>query len=250
MNVKLGRVQVSRGNSIRVTLDGQAKVSVAGEQASREEAGTRVNGQIHTTGGWVDVQGKKFEIEKGTITFAGESPPNPTVDATATWTAADGTKVFVDYLGPVKTGKVTMRSEPPRPKNEILALVVFGTSDGANPTPAPPGKQADGTTKAAFGIGGGFAAQGLSEALDDLAGIQATARIDTTATNNPRPEVEVQVTSRVGVSFAHVIGTPPITEPDRNLASVELRVHRNWSVDVTVGDHGRATADAVWQRRY
>ena len=121
---------------------------------------------------------------------------------------------------------------------------------GANPTPPPAGRQADGTTKAAVGLGGGIAAQGLTEALDDLAGIQAAARIDTTRSNNPRPEVELQVAPRLSVSFSHVIGTPPITEPDKNLASVDWRFRRNWSLETTVGDRGRATVDAVWQKRY
>ncbi|HVH41679.1 MAG TPA: translocation/assembly module TamB domain-containing protein, partial [Labilithrix sp.] len=109
---------------------------------------------------------------------------------------------------------------------------------------------ADGTTKAAVGLGGGFVAQGLTEALDDLGGIQATARIDTTRSNNPRPEVELQLSPKVSLGFAHVIGTPPITEPDKNLANVEYRFRRNWSLETTFGDRGTTLLDAIWQKRY
>lgn len=242
VDVRLGKVEIERGSQLRVYLTGNPRlVATAGE--------TTLTGQIRVDGGWVDVQGKKFDIEKGTVTFTGQTPPNPVVVATAGWTAADSTRVYADFVGPVKTGKVTLRSEPPRPKNEILALVLFGTANGVNPQPAPPGRQADGTMRAAVGLGGAFVARGLTEALDDLAGIQATARVDTTRAN-PRPEVEFQLSPRVSLSFVHVIGTPPITEPDKNLASIEYRFHRNWSLGTTFGDRGTALLDAIWQRRY
>jgi translocation and assembly module TamB len=240
--VHLGRVDITRGNT--------AKVSVAGDLNVSAGAETSVEGQIRAVSGWADVQGKKFEVEKGTVTFNGEVPPNPVIVATASWTAQDGSKIFADFIGPVKTGKVVLRSEPPRPRNEILAIILFGTADGANPSPASPGKGPRGETKAAVALGGGFATQGLTEALDDLAGIQATARIDTTRSNNPTPEVEFQLSTKVSVGFAHVLGTPPITEPDKNLASIEYRFHRNWSLETTVGDRGRALLDAIWQKRY
>ncbi|MBN9160928.1 MAG: hypothetical protein BGO98_02095 [Myxococcales bacterium 68-20] len=243
VDVRLGRITIDRGNQLTVHLTGNPKVSIEGGES-------KLDGRIRIDGGWVDVQGKKFEIEKGTVTFTGESPPNPVVVATAAWTAADGSRIFADFVGPVKTGKVNLRSEPPRPNSEILALVLFGTADGANPRPAQPGTKADGTTKTAVGLGGGFVAQGLTEALDDLAGIQATARIDTTRSNNPRPEVDVQLSPRVSIGYAHVIGTPPITAPDKNLANIEYRFHRNWSLETTFGDRGTALLDAIWQKRY
>jgi translocation and assembly module TamB len=243
VDVRLGKVSISRGNQLRVNLSGNPQIAM-------ENGESALTGQVNVLSGWVDVQGKKFDIEKGTVTFNGETPPDPVVVATAGWTAADGSRIYADFVGPVTTGKVTLRSEPPRPKNEILAIVLFGTADGANPQPAPPGRQPDGTTKAAVGLGGGFVARGLTEALDDLAGIQATARIDTTRSNNPRPEVEFQISPKVSLSFAHVLGTPPITEPDKNLASMEYRFHRNWSLETTVGDRGTALLDAIWQKRY
>ena len=131
------------------------------------------------------VQGKQFHVEKGTITFQPDDPSNPIVVATAAWTAEDGSKIYADFVGPVKTGKVNLRSDPARPKNEILAIILFGTADGANAAPPPPGRAPDGTTKAATSLGGGFAAQGLTEAMDDLTGIKATARIDTTRSGEP-----------------------------------------------------------------
>lgn len=244
VDIRLGRISIKRGNTGEAVLSGNPKIAIDGDA-------TRITGQIRVDSGWADVQGKKFQIEKGTITFNGETPPNPVVVATAAWKAQDDTQVYADFVGPVKTGKVNLRSEPPRPKSELLSLVLFGTADGANPTPPPAGTQPNGTQKAAMGVGGGFAAQGLTDALDDLAGIQATARIDTTSSRNPRPEVEFQVSSKVSVAFAHIIGQPPVTEPpDKNMAIIDWHFRANWSLETTVGDRGRQLFDLIWQKRY
>ncbi|MBS2014750.1 MAG: translocation/assembly module TamB domain-containing protein [Deltaproteobacteria bacterium] len=243
LDVKLGDITVVYGRMARLSLGGAPHVEIgAGEP--------KVTGQVTVKQGTIDVQGKEFEVEKCTVTFQESDAANPIVIATAGWEADDGTKVYADFVGPVKTGKVTLRSEPSRPRNEILAIILFGTADGANAQPPPAGRAPDGTTKAAVGVGGGFAAQGLTEAMDDLTGVDATARIDSSRANNPAPEIEVQISRRVSLAVQHVLGTPPITQPDKNLAIIDWRFRRNWSLETTFGDRGKAQLDAVWQKRY
>src|SRR5262249_41031614 len=151
-----------------------------------------------------------------------------------------------DFIGRAKTGKILLRSEPPRPQNEILALILFGTAEGANPGPAPAGSKPGGGETAAIGLGGGLVAQGLTEAIDDVTGIRAQARIDTTQANNPRPEIDFQIARNVSLELAHVIGDPPVSQPDRNYATIDWRVSRMWSIETTFGDRGRALVDVVW----
>ncbi|MEA2751335.1 MAG: translocation and assembly module TamB, partial [Myxococcales bacterium] len=242
VDVVLGEITIVQGNQARVVLTGHPHIKITNK--------TEMSGQVELKEGKVDVQGKKFEIEKGTVTFQPDDASNPIVVATATWTAEDGTKIYADFVGPVKTGKVNLRSDPPRPKNEILAIILFGTADGANAAPPPPGRAPDGTTQAATSLGGGFAAQGLTEAMDDLTGVQATARIDTTRSSNPAPEIEIQIARRISLAFEHILGTPPISEPDTNLAIVDWRFRKNWSLETTLGDRGKVQIDGVWTKRY
>ena len=140
VDVRLGEITVVQGNQARVVLGGNPHIRITNQ--------TQITGQIQLKGGKIDVQGKQFEIESGTITFQPQDASNPIVVATAGWTADDGSKIFADFVGPVKTGKVNLRSEPPRPKNEILSLILFGTADGANAAPAGGAKQPDTTTRA------------------------------------------------------------------------------------------------------
>jgi translocation and assembly module TamB len=145
----------------------------------------------------------------------------------------------------LKTGKVTLRSEPAHTKSEILSLILFGTTDGggAGSSSSPAGT--------AVGVAGGVATQGLNKALDDMTGLDITTRIDTSDSANPRPELEVRVARDVTVAVAHVLGVPPPgTNPDLNLATIDWRFLRNWSLDTTVGDQGSSMLDLIWQYRY
>jgi translocation and assembly module TamB len=242
VSVHLGKdVDLRRGTQVKIALDGNPTVKVRDR--------TLVSGQIRLKSGKLDVQGKSFEIEKGTVTFLGDDPSNPEVAVTASWTASDGTRVYADFNGPLKTGKVTLRSEPARAKNEIVALILFGTVDGSSATPyASP--QADGTTRAGT-TAGSFATAGLSQGLDQLTGMEVTAKIDTSNAANPRPEVEVQIAKNISLQLAVVLGTPPPgTNPDTTYATFDWRFIRNWSLETTFGNLGSSIADVVWQYRY
>jgi len=197
-------------------------------------------------GGFLDVQGKKFEIESGTVTFTG-APNNPTAEITAGWSAPEGTRVYADFVGPIKTGKVNLRSEPARSKSEIFAIIMYGSDQDAS---EGQGQAADTTTQMA-GMGGGLATQGLNKAIRGLTGSDfATVRVDTSSSANPRPEIEFQIARRISLQLATVFGQLPLDRPDRNFASINWRFKRNWSAQTTVGDQGSSTVDLIWQRRY
>ncbi|MDP9034432.1 MAG: translocation/assembly module TamB [Myxococcota bacterium] len=238
VTVHLGEdVQVDRGADLRVDMDGDLVANVAGA--------IDVTGRIQLKGGKLDVQGKSFEIQSGTATFLGD-PSNPEVNVTAAWTASDGTRVYAEYIGPLKTGKVVLRSEPMRPQNEILALVLFGSADGLAPS-ASSSQQSSSTAQSAGTTVGSFASGGLSKGLDKLTGMQITAKVDTSQAYT-RPEVAVQIARDISLQIAVVLGAPGGV--DTTLATIDWRFLKNWSLETTVGNLGTSIADVVWQHRY
>ncbi len=240
--VHLGNdVEVRKGTTLRVAVTGNPKIDLGGEEP-------KMSGQLQLTRGYLEIQGRRFTIERGVVTFVGE-PSNPQIVVTAAWDAPDGTRVYADYVGPLKTGKVKLRSEPSRPQNEILALVMFGAVEGSTATPYPQ-RQPDGATRAGV-MAGGFATEGLSEGLDQLTGLDVSAKIDTSSAANPKPEVEVQIARDISVQIAYVIGTPPPgMNPDRTFFTFDWRFRRNWSMETTFGDRGSSIVDLLWQYRY
>jgi translocation and assembly module TamB len=238
--VHLGDMRVSRGSSLDVRLDGQPVIAMTDE--------TRVTGQIRIGRGSIDVYGKPFTIDHGTVTFVGTDPTNPQVVLTASWAAPDGvTRVYADFVGPLKTGKVRLRSEPAKSQSEVLALVLFGTTDDQRSTPGSASAQ----VSPAAAVAGGAATQPLNRALDNLglAGGIST-KIDTSQTN-PRPEVEVQIARDISLQIAWVLGVPPPgTNPDSTLVTLDWHFLRKWSLETTIGDAGTSIVDVVWQHRY
>jgi translocation and assembly module TamB len=245
--LRLHDVEVRRGTDLEVRLEGQPTIQLGGA--------TQVTGQIRLMRGTIDVYGKPFTIDRGTVTFVGEDPTNPQVVLTASWAAPDGqTRIYADFVGPLKTGKVKLRSEPSKSQSEILALVLFGTTD--NQKTSANGTSAQVSPAAA--VAGGAATQpinkalgGIDRALNNLgmAGGIST-KIDTSQTT-PRPEVEVQIARDISLQIAWVLGVPPPgTNPDSTLVTLDWRFLRKWSLETTVGDMGTSILDVVWQHRY
>lgn len=232
LGLRLGTVTATVGNLAQVRVTGAPKLVVQGEQ-------TNMSGQIQLQGGWLDLRGKKFDIESGAVTFNGDDPSNPTVVARAVWLAPDQTRVIAEYIGPVKTGKVELRSEPPLPKNEVMALLLFGSVSGAS---SDAGGQLGGALTNSL-------PDGLGQAITGITGLKTQARIDT-STRNPRPELEVQVSDTISIGFMTVLGTPPVSEPDRNYGKFSWRFAAHWSLVATIGSRYSTLLDAIWQYRY
>jgi translocation and assembly module TamB len=246
ITLKLGNdVRVGRGSDVDVRLQGEPVVTIAED--------VRVTGQIRVTRGTINVQGKPFNIEKGTITFGGDDPSNPQVVLTAEWTAPDQTKVYADFVGPLKTGKVTLRSDPVLPggQNDILSLILFGQTQSevsANPNQQP--------IAGAAGAAGGVAAApinqalgGVNRALDKFGVVGGiSAGVDTTGTT-PMPEVSFMIARDISVKVAQVV-TQTISTLDTTFVTLNWRFARKWSIETTAGNRGTSIVDLIWQHRY
>ncbi|MBV9949898.1 MAG: translocation/assembly module TamB domain-containing protein, partial [Myxococcales bacterium] len=232
---------------IEVVRRQQLQVDLVGDLQAQTGAETKVTGQIHLKpGGTLSVQGRTFKIESGTVSFVGGDPGNPEVVVKAGWTAPDGTVVYANFVGPLKTGKVTLTSEPALPQEEIVELLLFGSTGGKQAqTPS-----ADAATSA-IGTVGGEAAAPLNHALDQIGLGAVSTKVDTSDSSAPRPEVEVQISREISLQIAVVLGQPPPgVNPDRTLLTVDWRFLSRWSLSSTLGDAGTTIFDVLWRRRY
>jgi translocation and assembly module TamB len=239
VGIHLGReIELRRGGDLRVTVEGEPRITLRGGE-------TKIEGQLRLVTGFIEIQGRRFKVEKGTITWSGDAK-NPIANVTASYQAPEGTAIYADFIGPIETGKVTLRSSPPRSQADILALILYGTDLGAT----APSRQASGAAQA-VGASGALASQGLNKAIEGLTGSDfATVRVDTSNQANPRPEVEFQIARDISLQLATVIGRLPIDQLDRNFFTIDWRFRRNWLLSTTFGDKGSSMFDLVWQRRY
>ncbi len=239
--IRLGSdVIVERGKSLKVQLAGTPRIRVTDRP--------RASGQIELLRGAIDVSDRRFQIDRGVVTFV-DDPANPVVVLTASWTAPDGTRVFVDFKGPLQTGGITLRSEPARSQDELFQLVVFGAVAGSSATPY--GEEKSNNRARAGAAASGLATAGLNKGIERLTGLDVSTKVDTSSGPNPRPEVELRIARDVSVQLAFVLGTPPPgTNPDRTYATIDWRFMGSWSLATTFGDQGTSIADVVWRHRY
>nr|MCU0682241.1 translocation/assembly module TamB [Polyangiaceae bacterium] len=240
--INLGEVLIVRGTEVRVGVGGKISAEMAAQM--------RLDGQIRLrSGGYFEVQGRRFRVEHGTVTFSGGDVSDATVIASASWNAPDGSKVFADFAGPLDSGRLTLRSEPSRSPNEIVALLVFGTADSASAFQSNK-NQGSGTGGLPVSAGGAIAAKGLNNALYRMTKLDVQARLDTSK-GNPRPEVVVPLSPSLSLEVSHVIGMPPPGQsPDRNFVALEWRFRRRWALETSAGDRGRTALDAFWTYSY
>jgi translocation and assembly module TamB len=236
VTVKLGEISVEKGQQAEVTLGGGIRAEL-GEPLD-------VRGQIETRRGTLDISGKQFEIERGSVSFTGGPPDNPTISAVARYDSPAGYTVYAEYTGTAKQGKLRLTADPPLSQDEILTLLMFGTPDGSL------GAGSGDSLSTAVGVAGGTAAKGLNRALSDVTDLDVSARIDT-STGAPRPELVVQLSSRVAARVTQALGEPaPGQSPDRTFLTVEFRFSSAWSLSTMVGDKGASAVDVIWRRRY
>jgi hypothetical protein len=236
LRIKLGNeVWVHQGEKFDVRFRGGLDVRLGEE--------TRLEGKIELAGGSLDVSGKRFEIETGTITLAGPVE-TALVTATARWDSPAGYSVYADFSGTISDGKLELRSEPPLGRDEILSLLLFGTPDGNV------GSGSGDNASTAASLAGDTAAAGLNQLLSRFTELDVSARIDT-STGSARPELVLQVTPRLTARVTRALGEPaPGQSPDRTFFTLELRLRRRWSLATIVGDQGGTALEIVWRLRY
>jgi autotransporter translocation and assembly factor TamB len=153
--------------------------------------------------------------------------------------------VYAEASGTASKLKVTLRSEPPLTKDQILSLLLTGSADGSL------GGTSGGGSNAATAVGavGGVATQGLNKALHNISDLDVSTRIDT-STGTARPELVVQLSAKVSAQLTRALGQTPGQPPDMTFLTLDFLIHRNWSLSTLAGDRGASGIDLVWRKRY
>jgi translocation and assembly module TamB len=87
----------------------------------------RFTGTADLVQGNYDFAGRVFRLDRGTIRFRNESPPDPLLDIHAEATV-QGLDAAVSVAGTGLKPEITFASSPPMPQEELLSRILFGTS--------------------------------------------------------------------------------------------------------------------------
>lgn len=112
-----------------------------------------ITGRADLIRGNYDFAGRSFDLERGTIRFAGESPPNPTIDIAAQ-ASIQGLNATIRVTGSGLNPQISFTSVPALPEDELLSRLLFGTS--ITNLSAPEALQLAAAVAALQGGGGGL----------------------------------------------------------------------------------------------
>jgi len=240
LNVELGSSIHLEGRGLDVSLGGRTVVELADE--------LKVTGRIDLRGGTIEVHGRSFTVDRGTVTFPeGSDPANPTIVAAAYWDSPDRTRVWVEITGPLKGGTIALRSEPPYSPNEILSVLLFGRPD---PNMAAAGAAQVRSDSGATAVGTGFIAADINRALSEL-DENLDVETDTLGGNRTRTKLGRSFFDRrLKVQIGYAPGRTTYREPDTTYVFLNWQFIPKWSLVATRGDRGTSILDVLFQHRY
>jgi translocation and assembly module TamB len=86
-----------------------------------------LRGEARLARGSYDFAGRRFDLERGAIRFAGESPVNPILDIVAEG-GIQGLNATIRVTGRGQAPEIAFASTPALPQDELLSRLLFGTS--------------------------------------------------------------------------------------------------------------------------
>src|SRR5262249_45143292 len=94
-------------------------------------------GSVHITRGRMNIQGRRYDIERGDITFDGSPKPNPALDIRLTRQFTQAT-VIIQIAGTASKPELHLSSDPPiYDQTQVVSLILTGDSGGTPSTGRP-----------------------------------------------------------------------------------------------------------------
>lgn len=211
--------------SSQVSIAGSANLTVTGTAANPV-----ILGRITLTNGELFFQGKRFEIENGTIAFTNPAKTEAVLNLYVK-TVIEQYNITINFSGPLDRLKTSYTSDPSLAPIDIINLLAFGqtTAEKASnaSTPASLGAQ----SVLAQGVAGQVATR-----VQNLTGISQLT-IDPTAGNSQNPGAQVAVQQRVTGTLLLTFSTD-VTSTQRQTVQLQYQPKRQVKISVVRDEYG------------
>ncbi len=207
-------------------------------QVEGNTAASEITGELSMVRGHYDLFGERFSLTAGTVVLNGSHPPDPLMEVTAERRMEDLTGRVI-LSGRPSSLRVQVTSDPPMPRDEVMARLLFGRSL-ASISPIQALKLARATDALAGGKAFGFldrAQQAIG--LDQVEVIQSDGAQGSTALS-----VGKYVGENAYVAVEKGLGT------DEGRVSVEVEVTPRISVETEVGADAAGGVEVKWKWDY
>ncbi len=230
-------IRIALGQAAKVTRS-NLSIPIAGFPELRIDEQVHPSGTIVLRpGGRLQLLGKTFVIDSGTVRLDPDQPANPFFDLTATWTGPSH-QVTVQIQGTRQQARLRLSSNPPVASDSQIQSLLLGGSSG------------DSSSSAGLGVGASL----LNEMFVDtpLAQVELRTSHDTRHTNYTAAvplEEDLWFEATYKNPQSNSVRPGAATEEPGFSGTVDWRFRKDWSVRSEIGTLG-AGLDLLWQYRY
>lgn len=237
VRMKLADPIYVRGPQANMTWRGSVDVERTGDQP------VHAHGALIADRGRINFLGRDFIVDSGRVTLPEQGDIDPYIALTAVTQTEEGA-VTIDVHGRASRPELRLSSDPPMSESDVFALLVTGSSSGAE-------KEGEGgaVEAKAASLLAAFQNPVLQRELQDRVGID-----------------------RVGVSFGDTIDQPIVAVGKRVSRKIylETRYHHNapqfennaeihleytikppaWTIETFIGDAAKGGVEVWWRKRF
>jgi len=217
-----------------------ASLELEGKVVARKqpEGDLQLTGRIETVRGWMNFQGRQFQISQGVIAFTGGRKIDPSLDVTADYKTGEYV-VHVVIGGTADAPSLKLASEPSLTQADILSVLMFGkTAKDLNE-----GQRAD-VQNGAAQLAASFAASEVGQSVSDALGLSGRG-IQLQELSASRVALGTYLTDKTFVTVGQKYGAQQGQE-----MRVEYELAPRWSITSSASSAGGSGADVIWHRRY
>jgi translocation and assembly module TamB len=207
------------------SVAGSAKLTVTNTLAAPV-----ILGRISLTGGEIFFQGKRFELQNGTVVFSNPVHTEPVLDLFVN-TVVERYNITISFLGPVDRLKTNYTSDPSLPPLDIINLLAFGrtTAEQASKAATPTSLGAESV------VAQGVAGQ-VAKGIQNVTGISQLA-LDPMAGSNQNPGAQLAIQQRLSGNLLFTFSTN-VTSTQNQSVQLEYQAKRQVTISVLRDQYG------------
>jgi translocation and assembly module TamB len=225
---------VSDSPEIRLALRADVTYELAGGNDYMTGVIEVVRGRVEPIGG------RRFDVERGKVTFTGGPPRAAMLDVEAVYQNPVAV-VTVNVTGPVSKPEVKLSSDPPLDEAQIAMLIATGRTE------FKPGSGGVGTLDP-----GGQAGWAAAGALVDVVRNQVSELlpVDTLGLDSRAFRAGLYATDKIYIAYLRRFEARPEQGENTNEVRVEYQISPRWTFESRYGDAQSGGASLIWSRDY
>ncbi len=234
---------VINGPEIKTDLQGHVRAEL------NSEAGTRgdpiIQGDLHALNGWLEILGRRYQIDRAQVSMSGEVPPNPLLDISISRKVEDAT-IYILVTGSAKKPVITFRSDPATyDQGQIIAMVLSGSSRGGGSI-----------QQQALGALSSLVVGKLKDQLGAAVPVDVikfdVGGNDAMGANQSSLEIGKYLRDNLYLSYTHRFGNPStiLRRLNNDQVALEWWFLRNYQIHLMGGDQGVGSLNLYWNKRF